>query len=72
MPNTTADTITAIIKGVLDEMSLDLYRCRGQCYDGASSMAGSSQGVAHQILDEEPRALFTLLWALLNVRYINP
>ena len=59
MPNTTADTITATIKGVLDETSLNLHRCRGQRYDGASSMAGSSQGVAHQIFDEEPRALFT-------------
>lgn len=40
-------------------MNLNINRCRGQCYDGASAMAGSRNGVATQILSEEPRALFT-------------
>ena len=32
---------------------------RGQCYDGASSMAGSRGGLATQILQAEPRAVYT-------------
>ena len=59
LPDTTADTITAGIKDVLSEMKLQIQRCMRQCYDGASSMASSRLGVAHQILDEESRALFT-------------
>ena len=30
-----------------------------QCYDGAASMAGIRSGVARQLLDEEPRAVYT-------------
>ena len=40
-------------------MNLQWNRCRGQCYDGASNMAGSRNGVATQILTREPRALYT-------------
>ena len=40
-------------------MNLSLNRCRGQCYDGASNMAGKKSGVAKQIQDEEHRALFS-------------
>ncbi len=39
--------------------SLCINRLRGQCYDGASAMAGSKSGVAKRILDIEPRAYFT-------------
>ena len=59
IPDIAADTITTAIKDVLNEMNLQIQWCRGQCYDGASSMAGSRRGVARQILDEESRALFT-------------
>eukprot|EP00117_Sycon_ciliatum_P012838 scpid52838/ scgid13749/ Zinc finger MYM-type protein 1 len=40
-----------------DSTSNRLNRCRGQCYDGASNMAGHRSGVAKQLGDEEPRAL---------------
>jgi len=59
IPDTMADNITAAIKDVLHKINLHLHGCRGQCYDGASSMTGSRQGVPRQILDEEFRALFT-------------
>ena len=36
-----------------------MSRCRGQCYDGASTMKGPRSGVAKQLLDEEPRAIYT-------------
>ena len=57
--NTSADTIVVVIKDTLIRMSLNLNRCRGQCYDGAAAMAGAHKGVATQISSEEPRALFT-------------
>ena len=47
------------IRDVLTRMNPSLNRCRGQCYDGASNMAGKKSGVAKQIQDEEHRALFS-------------
>lgn len=59
IPDISADTLVAAIKDCLLRMNLQLKRCRGQCYDGAASMAGSRTGVATQILSLEPRALYT-------------
>ena len=56
--NITADTLVAAIKDVLICLNLSLQRCRGQCYDGASTMKGAWNGVAKQITDEEPRAIY--------------
>ena len=36
-------------------VNLSITRMRGQCYDGASSMAGTEQGVEAQILQETSR-----------------
>ncbi len=58
-PNIKADTIVSVLKDVLVRLNLDLSRCRGQCYDGSSNMAGARNGVKTQILMQEPRALFT-------------
>ena len=54
----SANTIVATIKDVLVRMNLALSRCRGQCYDGASTMVGTRNGVATQLRDEENRAVF--------------
>ena len=40
-------------------MNLRVAQYRGQCYDGASNVAGSKHGVAAQLHAEEPRALLT-------------
>ena len=40
-------------------MSVKLSECRGQCYDGASNMSGSRNGVATQFMAEEKRAVYT-------------
>ena len=40
-------------------MNLKLKYCRGQCYDGASNMIEVRNGVAKQLTDEEPQAIFT-------------
>lgn len=58
-PDITANTIVTVIKDTLLRLNLQISRCRGQCYDGGSNMAGSRNGVKSQILREEPRALFT-------------
>ena len=57
--DTSADTVVKVIKDTLVRMTLSIKRCRGQCYDGAGTLAGVIRGVAAQIISEEPRALFT-------------
>ena len=58
------DTIDAqsLVRLILDSllrMNLTIQHCRGQCYDGASNMRGSRNGVAKILMDEEPRAVYT-------------
>ena len=54
-----ADVLVQVLKDTLLRMNLLLAHCCGQCYDGAANMAGARNGVATQILHEEPRATFT-------------
>ena len=54
----TANTIVSTIDDVMVQLNLNISRCRGQCYDGGSNMAGSKNGVKEQFLKKEPRALF--------------
>ena len=58
LDKTTADFITGRIKDVLVRLELPLSRCRGQCFDGASTMRGARNGVAKQLNDEESRAVY--------------
>ena len=57
--STSADTIVHTIKDVMLRLNLTFTKFQGQCYDGAACMAGHEQGVAKQICDEEPIALYT-------------
>ena len=54
-----AKTIVHVVRDVLLRLNLSLNKARGQCYDGAGAMAGRRQGVAKQISQEEPRAIYT-------------
>ena len=54
-----ADSLVSVIKGVLKDRNLSVSKLRGQCYDGAATMAGAKAGVAKKLLDEEPRAVYT-------------
>ena len=56
LPNTTADTITSVIKDLLCRCDVPLSLCRGQDYDNASNMQGIRKGVATQIRSEAPAA----------------
>ena len=40
LPNTDAETLTSAIKDCLIRFSLTITQCRGQAFDGASSMSG--------------------------------
>lgn len=44
---------------ILVHMNVSIAKVPGQCFDGASNMKGSKNGVAKQIEDAEPRALYT-------------
>ncbi len=46
LDTTTSLSITRTIEDILMRLSLQLDNCRGQCYDGASAMAGCRTGVA--------------------------
>ena len=59
VPTIQTDVLVAVIKDFLLRLNLSLNKVRGQCYDGASNMAGIRNGVAKKIRDEEPRAVFT-------------
>jgi len=39
-------------------MNLALSKCRGLCYDGASSMLGARSGAAKQLNEDKNRAVF--------------
>ena len=49
-----SDVFVAGLRDIL-RINLSLSSCRGQCYDGASNMAGIRNGVATQLLKDEPR-----------------
>lgn len=55
---TDAGTLFAITTDVLKRFELSLENCRGQCFDGASNMAGHKSGLQKRISDIESRALF--------------
>ena len=63
MPCTNADSIVNELKDVLLRMKVRLNKCRGQCYDGCSTMTGNKNGVVLQIKQEELRALYTHCYA---------
>ena len=54
-----AKALVGVIKDTLLRLNLKLEHCRGQCYDGASSMSGVRNGVAKILTDEEPHAIYT-------------
>ena len=57
--NIKSETLVNAIKDALTRVILRIEDCRGQCYDGASNMAGSRSGVSTAILKEVSKAVFT-------------
>ena len=48
---------------MLSMLQFDMKRCRGQNYDGASSMRGHEKGLKSRVLLEEDRALYVWCYA---------
>jgi len=63
LPKTDLETIASALKDCLIRFSLRLSQCRGQAYDGASSMSGHLNGVAARIEKEVPLAIFVHCFA---------
>lgn len=59
LERTTADQVVAILKNGLLRMNLNIQHARGQCYDGAATMAGEKTGVATQIKTINGKCLYT-------------
>ena len=53
---TDAATLSKVLKDVLVSSILQLSKCRGQAYDGASNMSGYLNGLATHIQGEVPQA----------------
>jgi len=66
-----ADSLISVIKGVLKDHNLSVNKLRGQCYDGAATMAGAKAGVAKKLLDEEPRAVYMLVMNNSNSEFLK-
>ena len=60
---TNAESIVRELKDCLLRMDLKLTKCRGQCYDGCSTMKGPKNGVVVKIKKEEQRALYSHCYA---------
>ncbi len=59
LESTSAESILSMIKDVLLRLNLRISDCRGQCYDGASSMSGAKSSVATRLATVEPKAFYT-------------
>ncbi len=54
-----ASTIVSAVRDTMIRLNLPMTKVRGQCYDGASNMSGLRKGVATQLQQDEPRAIYT-------------
>ena len=54
-----ASSLAHIIKDVMLRLNLKIELYQGQCYDGASIMSGTKNGVAKLICDDEARGAYT-------------
>ena len=56
--DTTAETLTCLIKVVIIRFGLDLNDCRGQAYDVDSNMSGSLSGIQAILSSQYPKAIY--------------
>ena len=55
---TDASTLFDITNDVFKTLEFSIANCRGQCFDGASNIAGHVSGLQKRITDIEPSALY--------------
>lgn len=56
--NTSAEALFLILDDALKRFQLSFENCRGQCYDGASNVAGKFSGVQERVKQRQPSAEF--------------
>jgi hypothetical protein len=66
--STTAETLRKTIEDVLIRFQLDINKCRGQCYDGASNMSGHISGLQTLLLTS-PSHICCCYFVYVNVCY---
>ena len=59
VPSIDSNTIFTKIMDALKLLNASVNKLHGQCYDGTSTMRGIKNGIAKQVMDLEPRALYT-------------
>ena len=57
--STQASVLYSVVCDILRRLNLSISKLRGQCFDGASAMTGTRNGLVKLITDAEPRAVFT-------------
>ncbi len=57
LPDTKSDTLYKVVTDILIRCTIPLSFCRGQTFDGASSMQGKRSGLAAKIRKDVPAAL---------------
>lgn len=58
IPSIEASSIVSAVRDTMIRLNLPVTKVRGQCYDGASNMSGLKKGVATQLQEDEPRAIY--------------
>ena len=58
LTSTASENMLNVILQKLSKWNLPITLCRGQCYDGASNMAGKKSGLQQRIKEQSPLALF--------------
>ena len=55
----SGEALSESILKKIDSLGLDIKNCRGQCYDGAGSVAGARNGCSAHILRKNSKAVYT-------------
>ena len=61
--STTADSLLSVVKDIFQRFNLSFDNLRAQCYDGASNMSGVHHGLAAQITQLQPAAIYVHCYA---------
>ena len=61
--NTAGEALSSTIQDILIRLGLPLDNLRGQCYDGATNMAGDHKGVQSRILALQSKSLYVHCFA---------
>uniref|UniRef100_H3AQA2 DUF4371 domain-containing protein n=1 Tax=Latimeria chalumnae TaxID=7897 RepID=H3AQA2_LATCH len=58
LPGSSAEDFFSILESSLETLNINMVHCRGQAYDGASTMSGNISGLQSRAKEVSPTALF--------------